>query len=318
MHLEFQIIDNPCRFAQAARLSSLYWPEDPIDADRLASYASEFPEDKFSKRVLAFHGEQPVAYVRLMQAYWYADQTRCNAGIAVPRTPHDPDIFAQCLEWSNEEAARKGMATLSFNMRSDDHHLIQILAQRGFEKGQVNPVSVLEIEAYPEQDFAGAIEKVVANGYEILDLHGLVGRYPDDWKTRLYDWDMTVTADVPMPGEFEAIPFETYVKMIESPTVSREAHYMAIKDDLVVAASELNWNTIDRTIANTGLTGVRREHRRQGIATAVKAATIAWAKSAGIKRIYTDNEENNPMYGLNLALGFRRVHDLVDYYRSVW
>ena len=54
-----------------------------------------------------------------------------------------------------------------------------------------------------------------------------------------------------------------------------------------------------------GITGVRRAYRRMGLATALKLRTLDYAKAHGAKFIRTDNEENNPMYQLNLDLGFR-------------
>ena len=48
-----------------------------------------------------------------------------------------------------------------------------------------------------------------------------------------------------------------------------------------------------------------RSHRRRGIATAIKVRSIRFAKDLGYRAIQTDNEENNPMYDLNLRLGFR-------------
>ena len=54
-------------------------------------------------------------------------------------------------------------------------------------------------------------------------------------------------------------------------------------------------------------TGVRREHRRQGIALALKLKTIAWAKRIGYSQIQTWNEANNQgMLGINERLGFVR------------
>ena len=36
------------------------------------------------------------------------------------------------------------------------------------------------------------------------------------------------------------------------------------------------------------------------------ASEIEWAKARGIRMIITDNEENNPMLQLNIALGFKQ------------
>jgi mycothiol synthase len=55
-----------------------------------------------------------------------------------------------------------------------------------------------------------------------------------------------------------------------------------------------------------GLTAVRREWRRRGVATALKQTQIAAAKRAGFRRLVTESEERNlPMRNLNAKLGYR-------------
>ena len=54
-----------------------------------------------------------------------------------------------------------------------------------------------------------------------------------------------------------------------------------------------------------GFTAVRREYRRYGIATALKLRAIAFGQAYGAAAMVTDNEENNPMYQINLRLGFQ-------------
>ena len=63
----------------------------------------------------------------------------------------------------------------------------------------------------------------------------------------------------------------------------------------------------------TGLTGVLRSHRRRGVATALKVTALSFAKKRSVKFVKTDNEENNPMYDLNMQLGFKPQPAYVDY-----
>lgn len=68
---------------------------------------------------------------------------------------------------------------------------------------------------------------------------------------------------------------------------------------------------------DTGLTGVIRSHRRRGIATALKLRTIDYAQQHGAMTIETSNEENNPMYQINLKLGFQPKPAWVSYRKSL-
>jgi len=62
------------------------------------------------------------------------------------------------------------------------------------------------------------------------------------------------------------------------------------------------------------LTGVVRTHRRRGVATALKVKGVEWARARGVRVIETDNEENNPMFDLNVALGYRPVPAWAEYH----
>ncbi len=70
-------------------------------------------------------------------------------------------------------------------------------------------------------------------------------------------------------------------------------------------------------VLHTGMTGVLRSHRRQGLATALKVHAIQFAKAYGAKAINTSNEEHNPMFQLNLALGFAPAPAWLDFEKQM-
>jgi GNAT superfamily N-acetyltransferase len=65
------------------------------------------------------------------------------------------------------------------------------------------------------------------------------------------------------------------------------------------------------------LTGVRREYRRQGIATTLKLRSIAYARSLGDRILLARNESDNPMLQLNLSLGFVKESVLVMFVKTL-
>ena len=67
----------------------------------------------------------------------------------------------------------------------------------------------------------------------------------------------------------------------------------------------------------TGGLGVLKKFRRKGIATAIKIKAIEKLVKKGITEIRTDNEENNPMYKINVSLGFKPVPFSLEYMKEI-
>ena len=100
--------------------------------------------------------------------------------------------------------------------------------------------------------------------------------------------------------------FEIFEKRaLDSPNFMPEGCLIAIDGDQFVGMTALWRNEATPDKLETGVPGVLRSHRRRGIATAVKLRSFEFARQHGAKVIETDNEENNPMYQINLKLGFK-------------
>ena len=67
----------------------------------------------------------------------------------------------------------------------------------------------------------------------------------------------------------------------------------------------------------TGLTGVRRSHRRKGIALALKLRAVDYARRHGIEEVRTWNASTNEgMLGINIRLGFQRQPAWIDFVKT--
>ncbi|MEQ1933938.1 MAG: GNAT family N-acetyltransferase [Fimbriimonadaceae bacterium] len=316
MQLKFHIIETPAQWDQAAALSCAFFPEDPVTGPELQRYASEHPTDIFLQRFLVTEEDAPVAYIRQAQSYWLEDQTISSTGIYVQRAESHVPLWLKCLAHSEEQARENDMKKSQLWVRSDHPELIEAIETQGYIAGQVNPVSAAFLDEFDPAPYQDVIERVQLT-HEILDLNQYIERFPDDWMKRYYDFDMIVSRDIPMPGEFKELPFDSYTKMMLNPDVTREGFFVALRGDELEAMTQVHWNRLDPKLATTGLTGTLREARRLGLATALKAKAMTWAKSVGIERLGTDNEENNPMYQLNLALGFKWVNNATEYSKKL-
>ena len=93
---------------------------------------------------------------------------------------------------------------------------------------------------------------------------------------------------------------------------------MAVKDEQYIGSTDIEVYPKSEPYKGwTGGLGVIREFRRKGIATALKVKAIEALLKKGVTEVRTDNEENNPMYKINVALGFKPVPFSLEYIKEL-
>jgi GNAT superfamily N-acetyltransferase len=125
-----------------------------------------------------------------------------------------------------------------------------------------------------------------------------------DWQRHWYDLECECWLDVPLPEPPTVGRFEEFASRFDSPNYEPRAHFIALDDGKYVGLAGFWISSVQKEKLYTGLTGVVRSHRRKGIATALKVRAARFARDYGATIIETDNEEHNPMFDLNLELGF--------------
>ena len=122
----------------------------------------------------------------------------------------------------------------------------------------------------------------------------------------MYEVAREAYPDVPGEEDAELEPFEQWLSMDMQGAGDRpEATFVALAGSEVVAYAKLSLSLARPHVAMHDITGVRRAWRGRGIAGALKAAEIAWAKENGYERLETQNEERNePIRRLNQRHGY--------------
>jgi len=129
---------------------------------------------------------------------------------------------------------------------------------------------------------------------------------------------MLLNRDVPRPSEFSPPPFEKYAQTeFEAPDFMPELWLVAIDSETYIGTTSLFKLGEKLDTLETGLTGVLHNYRRQGLATTLKCLAIETAQRMGARLIQTYNEENNPMFHLNLRLGFQAQPADVDWEKEL-
>ena len=191
---------------------------------------------------------------------------------------------------------------------------IKLLDEYGFEITQREPRSELDVTTFDFAPYTNIEANLAHKGFKIYDLDELRSKYAD-WQRRIYDLEWPIVKDMPMPFPIKREPFEDFVKRIDNPRNLPKGSFYAIDESNGewVGLSTVRKVGSDNEALSVGLTGVISEYRRKGIATALKVRTIDFAQSYGAKSIRTDNEENNPMYDLNMQLGFKPKPAIINY-----
>lgn len=198
----------------------------------------------------------------------------------------------------------------------DEVQKLDWLGQNGFHQVMRYPVSILDVLDFDPAPYKELLDSVAQQGIKILSLAELKEIDPD-WQLRVYELDNLLTRDVPSPQPYVPLPFHLYTKTVfEDPQFMPECWYVAMVGKQYIGLTTLEKGTESVEILYTGFTGVRRAYRRHGIATALKVQSIQFAAKLGTRLIQSNNEENNPMFQLNLQLGFQPQPADVDWEKS--
>lgn len=182
---------------------------------------------------------------------------------------------------------------------------IHFLRQCGFQESQRDPKSRLDVANFDGDRFQKLGAKIATMGIKVKVLSDLM-QEDGDTLHKVYELHQELVNDVPEPGEHTQVDFESWREGYSSsnPYFIPEANFMAIYYTAYIGLTSL-WSGSSSDELYNGMTGVKKSHRRKGIATALKLQAIAYAQAQGARFIMTSNNSENPMYQLNHMLGFQ-------------
>jgi GNAT superfamily N-acetyltransferase len=123
----------------------------------------------------------------------------------------------------------------------------------------------------------------------------------------MYEVMLEAAPDIP-GGEHERVePFEDWLAHdMQGPGDRPDATFVALAGDEVIGYAKFSLTLAQPTTAHHDLTGVKRAWRGRGVARALKATQIVWAKAHGYEELRTTNDERNaPIRRLNQQFGYR-------------
>ena len=199
-------------------------------------------------------------------------------------------------------------------------HFKNFLLNNNFYIGLKIRESSLQLENINLIEYNSLLLQLDAKGIKFYDAKNEMLDFLDHYK-KLEELRWKYGKDFPMPSGIEHTrdPFEQYMKY---QNLFEDKHYgvevVAVDGEMYVGSTDIHlFPKSDPFKAWTGSLGVLREYRRQGIATALKVKAFEKLRNKGVKQVRTDNEENNPMYKINVALGFIPEPYCYDYQKEI-
>jgi len=308
--------ESDADYEATAAIWTANWPEYPKTAEMYRYSANERQEKSVFGRLVAEDDGGIVGTGYFREESDNAAEGKFLLYAQVRPDRHGEGIGGELFDAILERVDEHGPRILSAFTREDHAVAVGFLERRGFRVSLREQDSELDLAAWDAATFQTTVDRVRESGIEILPASELEERDPD-WMKKVWELHGEIIPDVPDDDLLMSEPFEVFRKSFEHPDFIPEGYFIALDGDRYVGMSSV-WNRrAKKGELYTRLTGVVRSHRRRGIATALKVRAHEFAKSRGASVVVTDNEENNPMYDLNVTLGFRPTNAWLQFRKEL-
>jgi RNA polymerase sigma factor (sigma-70 family) len=291
-----------------AALSSSLEPRDGEGHELWLRGRKDFDDGRFIRRhYVAEHAEtgQLLGYGSVEQSVYLP---RYRLFMAVEPARLAEGVGDLLLERLTSDLAEANAITVTVREDASRAELIDFLGGRGFvETGRVLDMR-LPLDEVDLSLCARAVERVAAQGISITTLADERGRDPECVE-KLYDFLNILKADDPARQQVAPPKYDEREARIwfSKPHVIDEAFFIAKRGAEYVGVTGLNYAEAAPGGLSQCFTGVGREHRRRGVATALKSRAFEYARGQGRRNIRAFNQQvNAPLIALNEKLGFRR------------
>jgi GNAT superfamily N-acetyltransferase len=177
---------------------------------------------------------------------------------------------------------------------TDDDEGARFAERHGFREARRKPVSVIALDSTELPPL------VVPEGVALMPLVELADRLRE-----LHELAMLAHRDDPADPLDAEQSFEDWLRDdLGVPDLDYEGSVVAVTEDRLAALAFVASDGVAR--AENEFTGTHPAYRGRGLATLVQLSTLHWARSRGIREIWTGNDsENAPMLAINRKLGYQ-------------
>jgi len=227
-------------------------------------------------------------------------------------------LYNKMLEGVKEFNCNKLLTSIYEHSNYKEHQ--KLLIKEDFKLVQTNREYSCDIREIDTQKYKPLIEKLELEGIKFYDSRDEMQKFPNHYR-KLEELNWIYAQDFPIPDGVEHTrePFDQFMKdTLDFYKNCYGVEIVAIKDGQYIGSTDVEvYSKTEPHKGWTGGLGVLKEFRRKGIATAIKIKVIEALLKKGVTEVRTDNEENNPMYKINIELGFKPVPFSLEYMKEI-
>lgn len=297
------------------------YPDEPLSLEQLRYNHQTRNQERLYCPIVCEQDGTALAIGAWGESNWAYKPGKYFASLKIrPNLTQQPILQALYEHLLADLAPRTPALTeLGIVQREDDETAIAFWLANGFTETDREYISALTVADFDESAVAWTEDRLADLGLEVLTVADLQAREPDDWQQKLYElvW-LEGMVDVPGSGDWTPPGLEQFIKEdIETPHFRADAYFVAVDAAGNYASlTSFRVDPADPLHLHTDMTATARRYRRKGVAMAVKAHAIRWARDFGAETIVTENHADNPMYALNVKLGFRPKPSWIRYQKN--
>ena len=300
-----------------AHITTTLYPDFPSTAEEFRTWDNNRDAKYPLHRYIIEHNHQPVGVLDLRQDGFNFHPQKWRWLVEVLPISERLAAFEAAWQFGQQFFADKDLIAIQSSSHESQEEFNSFLTDKGFSVTMRHPVSVQDLTTFDTNAYADQIQRTLDSGIEITTVAEFAKQQPDFWRL-LWELENEIDQDIPTHDDIDPPTLASYKKYnTNRPGGSLDQWYIALDGGKMVGMTNVRQALGDPTLYYNLVTGVARSHRRRGIARALKVASAKSVLAAGGNRILTDNEENNPMYILNMQLGFAPKPAWLDFEKTL-
>jgi len=234
-----------------------------------------------------------------------------SGGVSVARADRGKGIASSLLAVIVDEAIRRKAPRFLAGVSAAHRDAIEWATKRGFREIGRRIEAYVELGTFDPSPFAARIDAVRKSGItfrtieEILDGRDAESR--ERFIRELHEAERPMWEDIPWATPTPHWPLERFRQLgFESGQMIADASIIAYDGDTIAGMTTTGKR--ESLDGYTWMTGVGRDYRGRGLATAIKVEALSRAKAKGLRAMLTTNDEpNKAMREINAKLGYQTL-----------